>query len=339
MKKMDRIILVFALALTACSARVGTSDTVSRQNDAVTSGQPPARDRSWDGVDKSYDTELLKLRERIAPRFQTLTFDDETTGKTMEYNLYVPTGYDPKTSYPLVLFMADASTTGKGAEAPLKQGYGGIIWATDESQAEHPCFVLVPAYAGPENAVNDNWETSDEVEMTLRLLHSVVSRYSIDEDRLYTTGQSMGGMMSLYFDANHPDLFAASVFVAGQWDIRVLEPLADQKFFYVVSAADPKASAGMREVGEMLKKKGVAFGMTEFSAKLSKEDQEKYIHDLLREDRRINFVQFTAETVTPPGARGPGAEHMYSFDCAYKLEAVRDWLLRQTRATSTMPPL
>lgn len=26
------------------------------------------------------------------------------------------------------------------------QGYGGIIWATDEAQAKHPAFVLVPAF-------------------------------------------------------------------------------------------------------------------------------------------------------------------------------------------------
>ena len=43
----------------------------------------------------------------------------------MTYNLYIPEDYDQRKSYPLVLFMADASTTGKGAEAPLKQGYGG----------------------------------------------------------------------------------------------------------------------------------------------------------------------------------------------------------------------
>lgn len=70
--------------------------------------------------------------------------------------------------------------------------------------------------AGPENVVNDDWEATDEVDMTLRLLSSVVSQYSIDKNRLYTTGQSMGGMISFYLNANQPDLFAASIFVASQ---------------------------------------------------------------------------------------------------------------------------
>jgi uncharacterized protein len=103
--------------------------------------------------------------------------------------------------------------------------------------------------------------------MTLRLLTSVVSEFSIDKNRLYTTGQSMGGMISFYLNANYPNLFAASIFVASQWDINVLDPLANQKFFYIVSAADPKASVGMRALGAMLKEKRVACGKKGLGAK------------------------------------------------------------------------
>ena len=111
------------------------------------------------------------------------------------------------------MFMGDGSTTSKGPLSPLMQGYGGITWAKDESQAKHPCFVLVSSYVRPDNVVNDTWETSYEVDMTLRLLEAVVAHYSIDRDRLYTTGQSMDWMMLFYFNGNHPDLFAASLFV------------------------------------------------------------------------------------------------------------------------------
>ena len=55
-----------------------------------------------------------------------------------------------------------------------------------------------------------------EVEQTIRLLKDIINRYYIDEDRVYKTGQSMGGMMSLYYGINHPDLFAASIYVGCQ---------------------------------------------------------------------------------------------------------------------------
>ncbi len=296
-------------------------------------GQQSLWDKSYGGVDKSYDTNLLEIREKIAPLFQTMEFKDESTGITMTYNLFIPKNYDKNKSYPLVQFIADASTVGKGAVAPLKQGYGGIIWATDESQAKNPCFVLVPAFNGPDWAVNDKWETSKEVEVAFRLLNDVISKYNIDKNRMYTTGQSMGGMISFYFNANHPDLFAASLFVGSQWDVNVLAPLAGMKFFYIVSAGDPKASVGMKQLCEMLENKGATIGSTEFSAKLSHNEQEKEVQKLTEKGYDINFVQFTKGTVTPEGSQGGGGgEHMYSFDYAYQLDAVRDWLFKQSKA-------
>ena len=108
--------------------------TTHLQDASVAPGQEQSTwGKSYGGADKSYDSELLRLREEIAPRFQTLDFADKVTGRTMAYNLYVPKNYDANTTSALELFMADGSTTGKGAQAPLKQGYGGIIWATVES--------------------------------------------------------------------------------------------------------------------------------------------------------------------------------------------------------------
>ncbi len=331
MKKIIGLIAISAFVVTACSTNTGTNGNVSNQPEAVPTAAQAVWDKSYGGADKSYDTELLRLRELIAPKFQTLKFDDKVTGKTMTYNLFTPKDYDRSKRYPLVLFMADGSTTGKGAQAPLKQGYGGIIWATDESQSKNPSFVLVPAYVGPENVVNDQWEVSDEVEMTMRLLDHVVAQHSIDKNRLYTTGQSMGGMMSFYFNTKYPDLFAASLFVGSQWDINVLGPLANRKFFYIVSAGDEKASAGMQQVGEMLKSKGVSFGTTEFAADLPDAEQEKLVQELISKGYKINFVQFTKGTVAPATAQGGGVEHMYSFDHAYKLESVRNWLFKQSK--------
>ncbi len=308
---------------------------VFRENKQTTSPTLPAQSLwtgEYGGADKSYDSHLLVLREEIAPRFQQLAFEDRKTGRTIHYNLFIPKNYDPNQQYPLVLFMADASTVGKGVMASLKHGYGGIIWATDESQAKNPSFVLVPSFEGPENVTNDQWQVTNEADVALRLLHHIVGQYSIDKNRLYTTGQSMGGMISFYFNSKYPDLFAASLFVGSQWDVNVLLPLAGKKFFYVVSAADPKASAGMKELGQMLSEKGVTYGETEFSARLPQAEQEAKVGELIRKGYGINFVRFSPNTVTPVNMKMKnGGEHMYSFDYAYQLEAVRDWIFKQKR--------
>lgn len=309
------------LALTACHSLPSAPE-------AAAAGW----DRAYGGADKSSDTQLLQLRQQLAPKFQTLSFKDPVNGVEMQYKLFVPPGYraeDKGKHYPLVMFIADASTAGKGADAPLMQGYGGIIWASDAVQQREPVFVLVPSYTA--TAVNDQWQTTPEVDTTLRLLKTTMAEYHINPRRVYTTGQSMGGMISFYLNSVEPDLFAASMFVGSQWDIGVLQPLTRAKFIYTVSAADEKASRGMNEVGQMLQQAGVRFGETEFSARLPQSEQNAQVSALLAQNRPINFIRFTPGTVTPAGYSGKGGEHMYSFDYAYLLAPAREWLLAQRK--------
>ena len=122
-------------------------------------------------INKDSDSTFVALKNETLKKFKQLTFNDEHTGKTMEYNLLVPKGAEAGEKFPLVLFMADASTAGKEVTAPLTQGYGALEFASDRDQQKHPSFVLVPQYT--DWAVQDDWSTTDEVEMTIRLLEKV----------------------------------------------------------------------------------------------------------------------------------------------------------------------
>ena len=290
-------------------------------------------DKNYGGADKSYDLELLALREKIAPKFEKFSYKAEKSGIELIYHLYIPKDYKQGKSYPLVMFIPDASTVGRAENAGLMQGYGGIIWATDESQKENPCFVLVPYIKGPERGTNDDWEVSAEAEEIIPMLHSVIDKYNVDKSRIYTTGQSMGGMLSFHFNIKYPDLFSASVFVGSQWDNNLLSALKDKKFFYIVSAGDPKASKGMQLLKDKFTAENIPFAQTEFSAKLPEKEQNRYIDNLLKEGSSHNFVLFALGTTLPEGVQvNPKAgEHMYSFDYAYKIKAVRDWLFQQKK--------
>lgn len=323
MKKI--VFITSVLALVACNsnqkAKMQTEQTAVEWN------------KNYGGADKSYDTELLTMREEIAPKFQKFTYKDEKSGIELVYHLYIPKDYKQGNSYPLVMFIPDASTVGKAENSGLMQGYGGIIWATDESQKENPSFVLVPYIKGPERGTNDNWEVSAEAETIIPMLHSVIEKYDIDKNRIYTTGQSMGGMLSFHFNVKYPDLFAASIFVGSQWDNNLLSVLKDEKFFYIVSAGDPKASKGMQLLKEKFTTENISFAQTEFSAKLPEKEQNQHIANLLKEDNPHNFVLFSLGTTLPEGVEinTKAGEHMYSFDYAYKIKAVRDWLFKQKK--------
>ena len=283
------------------------------------------------GQDKSSDEELQSMIAEVAPKFQLLTFEDAETGTTLQYQLYVPENYDETQSYPLVQFIPDASAVGRDADYVLTQGWGGLIWATAEEQAKHPAFVVVPVFT--ETVVDDSFNHSEQIEVAVRLIESLTEQYSIDTNRIYTTGQSMGGMTSFYLNVTYPDLFAASLFVGSQWDNSILNALEDDSFFYIVAAGDPKASAGQSGLMEVFDGDGAAYSHAEWSAQDDADTQNAAVEALLDEGNSANFVTFTLGSTTTDGSTGGGAgEHMTSFDYAYKIEAVRDWLFEQVKA-------
>ena len=103
----------------------------------------------------------------------------------------------------MVLFIHDAGPTDlKETVVALIQGNGAIVFASPEEQAKHEAFVLAPKYN--KKIVNDDGNIDPLLDTTLNLLDYLKNEYSIDTDRLYTTGQSMGGMMSIVMNFRQP---------------------------------------------------------------------------------------------------------------------------------------
>lgn len=274
-------------------------------------------------IDKSGDATLQAMIKSEVPQFKQFEYTDATTGKTMQYTLFTPKNIDESKKYPLVLFMADASTPGTDVTRPLTQGYGALVWATDEWQAQHPCYVLVPQYSGV--AVNDAYEHTDEVDMVARLVKQVASQQQVDNNRLYTTGQSMGGMISMYYNSAYPDLFAASIFVDCHWDSATFPELVKHKFVFITAG-----KAGTFDALEQAADNaGVKYEYTEFSAKLPQAEQDSLASAILAKGAPITIINFASKSVLPDD--GKGSEHMYSFDYAYRLTPVREWLFKQSK--------
>ena len=328
MKKLLSLVLAISLLCTAGAAFAEGPGGGRGGNGGRQGG---ARGGNGGGTDKSGDAELQAMIAETAPKFQLLTFYDAETGTSLQYQLYIPEHYDETQSYPMIQFIPDSSVVGKGADAVLTQGWGGLIWATDAEQAKHPAFVVVPVFT--ETVVDDNFNHSGQIDAAMRLLQSLTETYAIDTNRIYTTGQSMGGMTSFHLSIEYPDFFAAYLFVGSQWNVSLLSGLEQEKFFYVVSAGDPKASAGQAELLALFDQDGAAYSRAEWSAQDGAETQNAAVAAMLAEENSANFVTFALGTTLAAGqtAGGGAGEHMTSFDYAYKLEAVRDWLFEQTK--------
>lgn len=279
--------------------------------------------------------ELSAVLNEVESKYKQETFNDSKTGKTIEYNIYLPDNYDSSKKYPLLVFIADSSLVGRGTTASLEQGYGGVIWATSEDQNKHEAIVVVPVYN--EVIIDDmhGYTTTEYLDATKNLIDSISSKYSVDTNRIYGTGQSMGGMTMLYLASKYPDLFAAELFVSCQWRIEELHNLDSQTFFYVAAGGDQKASAGQKEVLEYLQGKNIKVStLTDVDATLSNIEFTAKINDMLKDNNKINVLTFKSGTVTSSssGSRGMGSsEHMSSFNYAYRISAIRDWLFEQNK--------
>lgn len=272
------------------------------------------------------DPEIVSVINEGADKFAQFTFEDEESGISLEYSLYIPEDYDESQEYPMLMYIPDASGASKSAKEIVEQYYGADIWVTDEEQEKHKSFVLVPAFS--EIVVDDNWNTSEEIETAVKLINYLTENYSIDTNRLYTTGQSMGCMTSLYLNSKYPDLFAASLFVSGQWDISQLKPLENQKFFYITAGGDEKASGGQDEVKEMFDADGISYSYGTWSAQDTEDEQSTAAEALIAMGYDANMIRFEKGTVLKDGE---GMEHNASFNYGYKIPAVRDWLFEQSK--------
>ncbi len=265
----------------------------------------------------------------IVDDFRQFEFKDPATGMTLAYNLFIPKNYDKNKAYPLVLFMHDASVTGAETTRTLTQGLGAVIWATPSEQAKHPSIVVAPQFpngVSTEGAVGD--ATGDTV---VHLLESITRQYNVDSNRMYTTGQSFGCMLSLAIMIRHPELFAASMLVAGQRDAQATSVLDRNKMWIIVAEGDTRAFPGMNDSIAVWEKQGTKVSKATWNARSSEADLSATASKMLAEGNNIRYATFLKGTVFPEGKEG-GIEHMATWPVAYRIESVRDWLFAQTKS-------
>lgn len=138
-----------------------------------------------------------------------LTGDD---GRSMVYRYYLPAGYRPDQSYPLVLSLHGAGQVGTDNVLNVSIVINGLIAATE---SDYPAILLAPQVA------SQGWSPNNPDDLTIELLEEFLDRFPVDRRRLYLTGASMGGFGTMrYLEHYHVDQpgtlrFAAAAPTAG----------------------------------------------------------------------------------------------------------------------------
>ena len=282
-----------------------------------------------DGSVFAPSAESLSSVQTLEPelaQFEQLTYTDPATGLSMPYNLYLPQDYDSTKKYPLLVFIPDASANINDARTPLFQGNGATVWISPEEQAKHECIVLAPQYTA-DLVKSIGMMTTDEniwtpgLSLVSGLLFDAVQRYSVDESRIYGTGQSQGGMANIAISDRYPDFFAGQFLVACQWNVKEMEAIKDKNLWILVCEGDTKAFPGMNEATARWESLGSKVARNEefWDSKAPLAEINAKTKELMAQNAAINYTVFK------------DGNHMYTWSFAYNIESIRDWLFRQRK--------
>ena len=104
------------------------------------------------------------------------------------------------------------------------------------------------------------------------------------------------------------------------------EKYANQTFAYITSAKDGKAPRGQEALMDALDKKGIKYGYLQGIDHQGGEATETAVKNVLDKGYKQNFFQF--EQVADGS---PVKEHMVSFQAAYSVNALYEWLMTQSK--------
>lgn len=151
-----------------------------------------------------------------------LKYDD---GNVLRYRLLVPENYDASKKYPLVLFLHGAGERGNDNRRQLIHGMGDLVRPVMRKQ--HPAIVVAPQCPQGKRWVEVPWDAdshshperaSEPMTLILKLLEELPEEFSIDQDRIYVTGLSMGGFGTWDLLTRKPELAAAAIPICGGGD-------------------------------------------------------------------------------------------------------------------------
>ena len=271
---------------------------------------------------------------------QTFEYDTHTNASiasySMPYRLFIPAGYNPNNSYPLVLFLHGAGERGTDNNAQITANQGATLWAGSANQASHPCFVLAPQCPPNFQWVNTNWSNgsysinnvpmSTELKMVKDIIATLETQYNIDASRLYITGLSMGGYGTWDFILRYPTMFKAAIPICGAGDPTKASLIGTIPLRIFHSSDDPTVPvAGSRDMVKAINALGPNT-RTEFYTEYTNQGHASWVNAYNTTDLvdwlfntapiKIGLIDITnlSGIVTAQGENPPSQLKGYAFD-------------------------
>jgi poly(3-hydroxybutyrate) depolymerase len=233
--------------------------------------------------------------EFSTPTYQKKIFKDAKSGKEMRYCLYLPENYSSSKKYPVLLFMHGLGNVGDnyiGATfgiAPVFKNSADIVKSA----------IIVAPQASDANGFwpihNSGNDENGLGGIAMRLLLDIEKTYSCDKNRIYITGNSMGGHGTWNLIETYGDHFAAAIPICGWGNPLKANNLKNIPIWIYHGDADPTVPVeSSRAMYDAIKKAG---------------------------STKIHYTEL------------PGVQHD-SWTAAYENRELISWMFSQNKATN-----
>ena len=230
-------------------------------------------------------------------------------GARLPYRLFVPLGYDTQRKYPLIFFLHGVDGRGSDNVKQIvgQNQLGTHIWISGTVQLNFSAFVFAPqcpsgeSWAEPEFNQQSKW-----LVLAVGALDKVEKDFSIDPDRVYLVGESMGGLGVWSLLQNYRGRWASAVVMSAYDTFSDIPAIANVPLWVFQGDEDQSVPVDMvRSMMRQLKKANANLRYTEYL----KTDHDVWPKAFAEPDL-LPWLTAQKRRDVPKGQVGTGAESL-----------------------------
>ena len=183
---------------------------------------------------------LIACEETPQPGKQVLVSNKFQRKIIDSYWLYLPPNYSEQKKWPIILFLQGQD--GISADPATCKNEGPVAARNSTVGKLVNKFIIINPHMTVGPIEERDW--SQYSGALLQIVNDVSRTYSVDSNRLYLTGLSLGGTSTWSIAKQHPNVFAAIVPISGRLSCnKDCDKLAAQRMWIIHNESDPRVSS------------------------------------------------------------------------------------------------
>ena len=168
---------------------------------------------------------------------------------------------------------------------------------------------------------------------TLNLMDYLLKQVpSIDTKRIYLTGQGDGARAGIKMMIDRPELFAAALLFAPDYDPAQMAKLSKANLWIVASEEDSAVYTKIANSIDSLKTAGAEVSRATWSGQSTSAEFAADVRGMISQGGNIKFAVLEKRTTLPLGVENNALNaHAYTWRIGYSIQGLRDWLFTQKK--------